>query len=213
MGRNESAELQIVPDGVITPDFRKLRVVHILKEPTNNCWEDGLAGAARASLQDGCVSAGLFRVTAYRSCAARSILEGRNGVPKWDQLIADSGRWADALRASAILNLNDTIPAGVKNRSTSTDPALLQSARPRWPHFVKRLMALQPRLVICGGTTHVLKMLLAENRIAVTPGGDGVFVWNDVPFVTAYHPSHRRSRRREYDEQFAPRMNCAAKML
>ena len=189
----DGREFLVVPDGpVCNDDYRAagVRVVHILKEATKSL---GLGPALLEYVRsNGTVKWRLWKVTARRSYALQ------NGLPEWPALPEEA--FGAALRASAILNLNDTIPPGEEKRFRSEDDEVLKMAKARWPARRQVLEALEPSVVVCGGTFGLMRSLLAESGETCREC-DGYFVWKGIPFVYAYHPSfNSKSHSVEYEE-------------
>lgn len=178
--------LQLVQDGPICcEEYRasKVRVVHILKEATKS---EGLGPALLSHIRpDGTVKWRLWKVTARRSYALQ------NGLPDWSSL-CDTAMGA-AFRASAIINLNDTIPLGEESRFATNTDAFVAIAKQRWPNRKQQLEALKPSIIVCGGTYDLICRLLAQDEPRCVQH-EGFLFWKGIPFIRAFHPSFRGKR-------------------
>jgi hypothetical protein len=201
--RWQGNDLTIVPDGAVLKsayDKTRVRVLHILREPTLS---DGLGQELLGVIRpDGTVKWRIWKVTARRSYAIQQ------GLPKWRSL--DGQRFGDALRTSAVVNLNDTISRAQEGRWTTNMQELCAFAQYRWPNRLKKIKSLRPDLIVCGGTWDLTKDLLQGSGEKVHEH-EGYFIWNGTPCVYAYHPSFRgRSHEAEYNE-FHKRCSAAMK--
>lgn len=189
----EGQQFVVVSDGeACTEAYRNAtqRIVHILKEPTD---PSGLGKQLLDNIRaDGTVKERLWKVTARRSYALQ------HNLPPWPSL--DPTEFGEALRASAIVNLNDTFPCGQLSRSRSRYPELLRMAKQRWEHRKAELDGLGPSIVVCGGTYDITVRLLAESGETVSDEGD-LFFRRGVPFVRAAHPSFSHKKHSvEYED-------------
>ncbi len=122
----DGKQMLIVPDGLIcrkSYERTGVRVVHILKEVTKPV---GLGEMLLEHIRDdGSVEWRLWKVTARRSYALQ------NDLPQWCSL--STSTFGTALKSSAIINLNDTIPPGRDSRYRTNSDEFLQTAKERWP--------------------------------------------------------------------------------
>ena len=185
----------IIPDGAICKEsYEKapFRVVHVLKEATN---PEGLAEMLLQNIRgNGTVKWRLWKVTARRSYCLQ------HRLPEWSTL--DDHGFGQAFRSSAVINLNDTYPVGKKGRSATCDKDMMQMARLRWEYRRKLLEQLNPSVVVCGGAFRRVRELLAEcGNCTHHDDKKPFFLWNDIPFIYAYHPAFRKKAHAcEYEE-------------
>ncbi|MDP6849224.1 MAG: hypothetical protein QGI24_10605 [Kiritimatiellia bacterium] len=200
-------QLLLVPDGEVDKGeyaSAKIRVVHVLKEATK-C--SGLGQALQETIRpSGTVKWRLWKVTARRSYAIQ------NRLPEWDELKMKTKEYGQAFKASAILNLNDTIPPGGKPRYTSKDKEVLALARLRWLNRKKRLMALSPSVVVCGGSYQLIRTLLSECDEKCEEK-EKFFLWKGIPFIHAMHPSFRGKYHSEEYAEFRHRYMAAKRWI
>jgi hypothetical protein len=193
----DGQECVIVPDGPLDQDAydkAPVKVVHILKEATKS---DGLAGKLLENIRkDGTVKWRIWKVTARRSYALQ------NGLRPWDSLSPEA--FGQAFRASAVLNLNDTIPCGKEDRFTSDTEGVARFAGLRWPDTREKITQLRPSVVVCGGTYELATRLFRDRGEAVQDQGD-FFVWEGIPFIKAFHPSFWGRRHSDEYEEFRQR--------
>ena len=189
--------LTVIRDGRITEDYDTavVRVVHVLREPTEST---GLGSKLLAAVRDdGTMRGRIWSVTARRSYCLQ------HGAPLWGSL--DKHRLGDAFRASAVINMNDTIPEGGGSRTTTNLKQLKEIALERWQNRKAKLLELSPSVVVCGGTYPLVRQLLG-NDVARPDQMDDLFLWQGIPFVYAWHPSFRG--RKHADEYGAFRKRC-----
>lgn len=201
----DGRELRIVPDGVVSRDAYEqadIRVLHLLKEATRGGrLGESLMGTVRS---DGTVKWRLWKVTARRSCALQKHL------PLWSELLARE--YGAALKASAVVNLNDTIPFDEECRFTTNADDLMRIAGKRWPDRRAKIEQLRPSVIVCGGTYGFARALLDECSEKHEDMG-GFFLWRGIPFVKAYHPSFRGKKHSVEYEEFRQRCLQADKWI
>ena len=190
MTEDESSE-KIVDDGAVCPDLYQkevLKIAHLLKEPTEK--NESLAKVIEDSvIKDGKVKGSLFKVTARRSYCIQ------NGLPAWMELKGHESKYIDALRRSAIVNMGPE-PGGYSTESERLEK-LCKQWKIRW--YDKKLNALSPKVVICGGTFCVAEKVLKYKGIELMTG---MKYFEDselgAVFLGCYHPSFRGNHAIEY---------------
>ena len=190
MTEDESSE-KIVDDGTVCPDLYQkevLKIAHLLKEPTEK--NESLAKVIEDSvIKDGKVKGSLFKVTARRSYCIQ------NYFPAWMQLKGNESKYADALRRSAIVNM------GPEPGEYSTGNERLEKLCTQWKErwYDKKLKALAPKIVICGGTFCEAEKILKHKGIELMTGMR-YFVDSELGavFLDCYHPSFRGNHAMEY---------------
>ena len=196
---------EVIPDGAVCRKAyfnASIRVVHLLKEATHG-------GALGPNLlntiyDNGTVKWRLWKVTARRSYALQ------NQLPDWSDLPADA--FGHALRISAVLNLNDTIPYGVEGRYSSNDKEVLAHALTRWDKRRAAILELKPSVVVCAGTYRLTRQLLEEYGERWEDKGEAM-LWEGIPLLKAHHPSFRRKRHEEEYEEFRQRCRGAKDIM
>jgi len=188
---------EVIPDGAVCCKAYRaasIRVVHLLKEATHG----GALGPdlLNTIYDNGTVKWRLWKVTARRSYALQ------NQLPNWSDLPANA--FGDALRISAVLNLNDTIPYGVEGRYSSNDREVLAHALPRWEKRRAAILKLEPSVVVCGGTYRLTRRLLEEHGEQWEDRGE-TMLWQGIPLLGAYHPSFPGKKHEDEYEEFRQR--------
>jgi len=221
----EGREYYCLADGIVSNDHwakSPVRVINLLKQPKESehwlargAWEkaeDVARGASSCPGQRRNLWANIMRWNA----AAKRVLSGEAvSWPDFEGVSGPSAELADALRSSALFNLDDTYPIGLYRRASRdhrqfakmalhcADRQIPRILRATWPDGNNPNL---PCVVLCcgAGIYRLFGELVAtrgaevsKDRLLVPKQG---YCGRECPVIDWYHPSCRKRSRKLLDD-------------